>query len=146
LTGYNCWAKILGGRLPPGTSLAHTEQVGTEAHSLSIHLVAYRKKDKQTHIPAAPIFKIYMGKGKSAGHLVHCTGRRLSSKTTVGELHTNSRAQLSDELCEEWISLPSCDVHCGLTNRKTFCFITYFKDTNHICCSEAWYVSLIFTV
>lgn len=44
LSGYNSYAKILGDRLPPGTSLACAEEVGAEEDSPSAHLVAYRQK------------------------------------------------------------------------------------------------------
>lgn len=50
--------------------MASTEQVGAEADSPSVYLAACRQENAQAHTSAIPIFKVYLGKGKSTGHLV----------------------------------------------------------------------------
>lgn len=145
LSGYNRCAKILRDWPPPGRSSACAEQVGAEAGSPSVHLITYRQKDTEMHVSAVPVLKIYMGKGKSTGRLVQLHWEAIKLKDNCGRIaHKFQSVALKQT---SWGINFITQLQCALwfNKWKTFCFTTYFKDSDHSCCTEVWDVSLTFT-
>lgn len=86
-----------------------------------------------------------MGKGKSTGHLVQLLWEPIKLKDNCGRIaHKFQSTALKQAL---WGINFIAQLWCGLwfNREKPFCFTTYFKDADHMCCSEVWYVSLTLT-
>lgn len=92
-----------------------------------------------------PIFKIYMGKGKSTGRLVQLHWETIKLKDNCGRIACKFQSAALKQA--SWGINFITQLQCVLwfNKWKTFCFTAYFKDSDHICCTEVWDVSLTFT-